>query len=129
MLIPEGMAKGKPPFGSTDIIECNKQAQAEAIRAYEPPFGSTDIIECNLLFGVDQQSGVEPPFGSTDIVECNTNTEKTCLTARNRHSVALISSSATRRKTEPSLRYHRPPFGSTDIIECNGRHTESMARW
>ena len=36
-----------------------------------------------------------PPFGSTDIIECNDLRRKPFEGRRGRHSVALISSSAT----------------------------------
>ena len=60
-----------PPFGSTDIIECNVRWERLWKGGKDPPFGSTDIIECNGESPVYLAVFTNPPFGSTDIIECN----------------------------------------------------------
>ncbi len=84
-----------PPFGSTDIIECNEISPEMSARADMPPFGSTDIIECNSPPAAAPPAPHYPPFGSTDIIECNVASEPKLGQQLDRHSVALISSSAT----------------------------------
>ena len=115
--------KWQPPFGSTDIIECNKGKDGLNTREEMPPFGSTDIIECNGMevFTVQVVDGFRHSvalISSSATRHEGVPAAKTCT----RHSVALISSSATWCITSLGRAALKPPFGSTDIIECNFVH-------